>query len=281
MPPPAAATHRRQKAPLGADALPQFGSTASAVTRPDSCVAGPVWVAGSKNWEASPETFGVTGPRACQGPGATAVAAWNAPWEGNACRELRPDLAAKALPLRLANRSSTEFRGYARLATCSAAGLSSAWRSASPPKPRCPSNRASLCGLKKPPGPRSGCPDPVRARPMLDTNAKASSAAIHNAGRRRTRTIRGPPRIHVPRCVPRRAGPGRGVLGWAEPNPVFPQLRSNDVTRHDSHPGRSDLCAQTGAQQVRALADRMNRPNSTYRGAMRIEPSKRMTSPLR
>jgi hypothetical protein len=40
-PPPAAATHSRHGAPAGADALPQLGSIASAVTRPDSLVDGP------------------------------------------------------------------------------------------------------------------------------------------------------------------------------------------------------------------------------------------------
>src|SRR3954454_1562009 len=48
MPPPAAGTHSRQGAPAGADALPQLGSIASAVTRPDSLVEGPVCVSGSK-----------------------------------------------------------------------------------------------------------------------------------------------------------------------------------------------------------------------------------------
>src|SRR5689334_15548248 len=44
MPPPAAATHNRHGALDGADALPQFGSIAIAVTRPDSWVVGPVMV---------------------------------------------------------------------------------------------------------------------------------------------------------------------------------------------------------------------------------------------
>src|SRR4051794_18485994 len=44
IPPPPAATHSRHGAPPGADALPQLGSMASAVTRPDSCVVGPVIV---------------------------------------------------------------------------------------------------------------------------------------------------------------------------------------------------------------------------------------------
>src|SRR4051794_27284885 len=99
MPPPAAATQSRQGAPEGADDLPQLGSTASAVTRPDSCVGGPDCVAGSKNCEASPETLGVTGPRACQAPGAAAAAAWNvaadpnapgAAWCGFASNDFRP-----------------------------------------------------------------------------------------------------------------------------------------------------------------------------------------------
>src|SRR5690349_18339100 len=69
MPPPAAATHSRHGAPAGADDLPQFGSIASAVTRPDSCVLGPCCVAGSKNWPDCPGTFPVTGPSADQAPG--------------------------------------------------------------------------------------------------------------------------------------------------------------------------------------------------------------------
>src|SRR5690242_12803946 len=75
MPPPAAATHNRHGAPDGADRLPQFGSIASAVTRPDSCVVGPVWVTGSKNCEDSPGTFGVSGPSAVHAPGAAVCAA--------------------------------------------------------------------------------------------------------------------------------------------------------------------------------------------------------------
>ena len=55
--------------------MPQLGSIASAVTRPDSCVAGPVPVAGSKNCEASPATFGVTGPSARHAPGSRPAAA--------------------------------------------------------------------------------------------------------------------------------------------------------------------------------------------------------------
>src|SRR5204863_5694820 len=66
MPPPAAATQSLQ--------LPvvQAGSIASAVTRPDSCVAGPVCVVGSKNCESSPATLGVTGPSAAQACGVAA-----------------------------------------------------------------------------------------------------------------------------------------------------------------------------------------------------------------
>src|SRR5262245_44981309 len=64
MPPPAAATQSRQGAPAGADAFPQFGSMASAVTRPDSWVVGPVSVTGSRNWDASAGTFPVSGPSA-------------------------------------------------------------------------------------------------------------------------------------------------------------------------------------------------------------------------
>src|SRR4051794_16066434 len=75
IPPPAAATHNRQGAPAGADALPQLGSIASAVTRPDSCVLGPCWVSGLKNWESSPGTSGVTGPSGCQAPGVVPAAA--------------------------------------------------------------------------------------------------------------------------------------------------------------------------------------------------------------
>src|SRR6478672_2630670 len=68
MPPPAAATQSRHGAPAGADALPQLGSMASAVTRPDSLVDGPVCVTGSKNWPDSPGMFVLTGPSAVQAP---------------------------------------------------------------------------------------------------------------------------------------------------------------------------------------------------------------------
>ena len=70
MPPPAAATHSLQ---LNAA---QPGSIASAVTRPDSCVAGPVSVLGSRNWESWPATLGVTGPRLfqCSGVVSRAIA---------------------------------------------------------------------------------------------------------------------------------------------------------------------------------------------------------------
>src|SRR4051794_17928275 len=44
MPPPAAATQSRHGAAADAERLPQFGSMARAVTRPDSCVVGPVIV---------------------------------------------------------------------------------------------------------------------------------------------------------------------------------------------------------------------------------------------
>jgi hypothetical protein len=68
MPPPAAATQARQLP------LSHAGSTAIAVTRPDSWVGGPCWVTGSKNCDASPATFGVIGPRPAQLPGAAARA---------------------------------------------------------------------------------------------------------------------------------------------------------------------------------------------------------------
>ncbi len=67
-PPPAAETAIRQSP--GA----QAGSSARAVTRPDSCVAGPVSVSGSKNCEGSPGTFGVNGPSSVHDPSATACA---------------------------------------------------------------------------------------------------------------------------------------------------------------------------------------------------------------
>src|SRR6476659_1669275 len=84
IPPPAAATQSRQGAPTGAEAFPQLGSIASAVTRPDSCVVGPWSVTGSRNCEASPEMFGVTGPRADQAPGLAASEAANAAGVPNA-----------------------------------------------------------------------------------------------------------------------------------------------------------------------------------------------------
>ena len=111
MPPPAAATQRRHGAPAGADALPQFGSIASAVTRPDSCVAGPVPVAGSKNCEASPATFGVTGPSARQAPGLAACAALKAEVVENADTPSLLGLVLKASRDFSARRSSTYVRG--------------------------------------------------------------------------------------------------------------------------------------------------------------------------
>src|SRR5690242_9239965 len=70
MPPPAVAIHTRQSPGTHA------GSEAIALTRPDSCVAGPCCVVGSKNWEASPATSGVDGPKLVQAPGAAASAVW-------------------------------------------------------------------------------------------------------------------------------------------------------------------------------------------------------------
>src|SRR5436190_23887368 len=107
IPPPAAATHNRHGAPDGADALPQLGSIASAVTRPDSCVDGPVCVAGSKNWPDSPGTLGVTGPSARHAPGVVLTAAWKARCVLKAFCDGRCDLASKALPPCRAIRSST------------------------------------------------------------------------------------------------------------------------------------------------------------------------------
>src|SRR6185295_1904035 len=78
IPPPAAATHNRQGAPEGADALPQLGAMASAVTRPDSLVDGPHWLIRSKNWPNSPGTSVFTGPIACQAVEATLNDAWYA-----------------------------------------------------------------------------------------------------------------------------------------------------------------------------------------------------------
>src|SRR4051794_33957236 len=101
MPPPAAATHTRQ--------LPgtQFGSTWIAVSRPDSCVFGPVRVTGSKNCDASPETFGVTGPIGDQLPGAAATARLNAPPERKLERDERAWVRLKLRCTRRAMRSST------------------------------------------------------------------------------------------------------------------------------------------------------------------------------
>src|SRR4029078_13213594 len=96
MPPPAAATHSRQGAPAGAEALPQFGSMASAGKRPDSTVDGPVWVSGSKNWPDSPGMSVLTGPSADHAPGAAVSVAWYACESGaelNAGRSSLPGLS--------------------------------------------------------------------------------------------------------------------------------------------------------------------------------------------
>ena len=66
-PPPAAATHARQPACF----LPQLGSMAIAVTRPEFVVGVPVPVCVLKNCVASAATSGVTGPSAfhcCEPP---------------------------------------------------------------------------------------------------------------------------------------------------------------------------------------------------------------------
>src|SRR5512132_1670935 len=115
MPPPAAATQRRQGAPAGADGLPQLGSIASAVTRPDSCVEGPVCVAGSKNCEASPGMFVPTGPSASHAPGAAATARWYADFVLNSEAVSLRGLASNAARDLIARRSSTYERGIARL----------------------------------------------------------------------------------------------------------------------------------------------------------------------
>src|ERR1044072_3455353 len=81
MPPPADATHIRQPS-----SVLHTGSTASAATRPDSWVVGPCCVTGSKNCDASPDTFGVTGPSRVQCPGAATRAVLNAPSLRNADR---------------------------------------------------------------------------------------------------------------------------------------------------------------------------------------------------
>src|SRR4051812_30966439 len=101
IPPPADAIHNRQ--------LPgaHTGSTAIAATRPDSCVAGPCSVTGSKNCEASPETFGVTGPRRVQWPGAADRAASNDRWVRNEERAAVAGARLKARRPASARRSST------------------------------------------------------------------------------------------------------------------------------------------------------------------------------
>src|SRR5436190_9422588 len=98
IPPPAAATHNRHGAPDGADALPQLGSIASAVTRPDSCVDGPDCVSGSKNCDGSPGTLGVTGPSALHAPGAAATAAAYDCWLLKESREGLLPFASNDLP---------------------------------------------------------------------------------------------------------------------------------------------------------------------------------------
>src|SRR3954453_23055490 len=101
IPPPAAAIHMRQLP--GAHA----GSTARAVTRPDSCVAGPVFVAGSKNCEFSPGTLGVRGPRSVQDAVAASAFRYARGAPGNALAEGLPGNARNARRLALARRSST------------------------------------------------------------------------------------------------------------------------------------------------------------------------------
>src|SRR4051812_39302035 len=143
MPPPAAATQSRQGAPEGAEALPQLGSIASAVTRPDSWVDGPLCVVGSKNCPASPGTSVVAGPSASQAPGVADDAFWYAAPDLKAERLSRCGLASNAWRAPIARRSSTYERGIARLSTCSAAGFCGPLRSASPVEL---SNFASLRG---------------------------------------------------------------------------------------------------------------------------------------
>jgi hypothetical protein len=101
MPPPAEATHSLQSP--GA----QVGSIAIAATRPDSCVVGPSSVTGSKNWDASPATFGVTGPSSVQRPGDAARAASKERSVRNALRGAVPGARSNALRPSSARRSST------------------------------------------------------------------------------------------------------------------------------------------------------------------------------
>jgi hypothetical protein len=87
--------------------LPQLGSIASAVTRPDSCVDGPVCVLGSKNWPDSPGTLPVTGPSACQAPGVAELACWKAESVVNVERSGLWPFLPKSLPAFAARLSST------------------------------------------------------------------------------------------------------------------------------------------------------------------------------
>src|SRR5262249_54333337 len=103
--------HSRHGAPAGADALPQFGSMARAVTRPDSLVDGPVWVTGSKNWLVSPTTLVLTGPTGSHAPGELVSARRYAFWVANAERPTFLGFASNALRPFRASLSSTYERG--------------------------------------------------------------------------------------------------------------------------------------------------------------------------
>ncbi len=105
---PCARCRRRQPRPTARQfPASQAGSTAIAVTRPDSCVGGPSCVTGSKNCDASPETLGVIGPRPSQVPGATARALRYALPVLNAARGAVEGMRSKARRLLIARRSST------------------------------------------------------------------------------------------------------------------------------------------------------------------------------
>ena len=96
-PPPAAATAIRQSPAV------QAGSIAICTTRPDSWVAGPVSVSGSKNCDGSPGTSGWNGPSSCQDAVACACAA-----PPPACDfDSRPGTRLNALKVFSASRSST------------------------------------------------------------------------------------------------------------------------------------------------------------------------------
>src|SRR5438094_7169832 len=122
IPPPAAATQSRHGAPRGAERLPQLGSTANAVTRPDSCVSGPDCVAGSKNCVVTPATFGVTGPSDRHDAGACVAR----------CRS--SGLASNALRAAVASASSTYARGYARFSTPASAAVAGPFATLDPPR---------------------------------------------------------------------------------------------------------------------------------------------------